>query len=327
VTVRRTWGNGGRQDVTAGPESEPEEHVLAIRDLQIRYSNGGLALRGVNLDVHAGECVALVGESGSGKTTLARAVVGLLPRSAQTSGSVRLGDRELLGLPEKAWRKLRGRTVGFVAQDPFAACDPLRSVGHHVQEGWRAHGDRTPPSDHLARLAKLGIPRPRELLADRPHQWSGGMLQRATIVAASIYDPPLLVADEPTSALDADHADGVLVSLRKAGRSLLLISHDLDLAARHADRIAVMYAGRIVEEGRASAIRERPKHPYSHALLAATPTGDGVLPQELPGTAPGPLEVLHGCAFAARCAHTFGVCQAVSPELEDGVACHLARAT
>lgn len=318
---RRQWGTGTNR--SAGEPALPTGHVLSIRDLRIRYSNGGLALRGVDLDVDEGECVALVGESGSGKTTLARAVVGLLPRSAQTSGSVRLGDRELLELSDKAWRQLRGRTVGFVAQDPFAACDPLRTVRHHVHESWRAHGDRTPPADHLARLAKLGIPRPDVLLGDRPHQWSGGMLQRATTVAASMYDPPLLVADEPTSALDADHADGVLDSLRKAGRSLLLISHDLDLAAKHADRIAVMYAGRVVEQGQADSMRARPKHPYSRALLAATPVGDGVMPQELPGTAPGPLELITGCAFAARCSHADRSCRTVSPELENGVACHL----
>lgn len=315
----RRSGSAGDHDVSS------DGHVLSIRDLTIRYSNGGLALRGVDLDVNAGECVAIVGESGSGKTTLARAVVGLLPHSATTSGSVRLGDRELLGLSDKEWHDLRGRTVGYVAQDPFAACDPLRSVGHHIAESWRAHGERQPPADHLSRLSRLGIPRPADLLHDRPHQWSGGMLQRATTVAASMYNPPLLVADEPTSALDADHADGVLESLRTAGRSLLLISHDLDLAAKHADRIAVMYAGRVVEEGHASAIRSRPQHPYSQALLAATPVGGKVLPQELPGTAPGPLEDIEGCAFAARCARVHDACGSIAPVLEHGVACHLER--
>jgi peptide/nickel transport system ATP-binding protein len=239
------------------------------------------------------------------------------------TGSVRLGDQELLDLPRKAWRELRGRTVGYVGQDPFAACDPLRSVGHHIAEAWVVHKQRRPPADHLARLRTLGIRRAEALVRDRPHQWSGGMLQRATTVAASIFDPPLLVADEPTSALDADHADGVMLALRRASHAVLLVSHDLDLAARHADRIVVMYAGRVVEEGPAPLVRERPRHPYSRALLAATPRGDRTLPQDLPGTAPTPLQVLHGCAFADRCTHADTACDDMQPELSNGVACHL----
>ena len=315
---RRTTSN---REAADAPRIDAEA-VLSIRGLRITYGNGGMALRGVDLEVRSGECVALVGESGSGKTTLARAVVGLLPRSARARGSVRLGEREMLGLSDREWRKLRGRTVGFVSQDPFAACDPLRSVGHHVEESWRVHGDRRPPANHLDRLAELGIPHPKEMLRDRPHQWSGGMLQRATTVAASMYDPPLLVADEPTSALDAELADGVLTSLRRAGRSVLLVCHDLDLAAKHSDRIAVMYAGRIVEE-RASSQPGQPRHPYSRALLAATPSGGGALPSELPGTAPGPLEVLQGCAFAGRCTHAGDLCTISTPMLVDDVACHM----
>ncbi|WGX99282.1 ABC transporter ATP-binding protein [Nocardioides sp. L-11A] len=305
----------------AGPRPTAGAAVLSIRGLEIGYGNGGTALRGVDLDIAEGECVALVGESGSGKTTLARSIVGLLPSSARATGSVRLGEHELLGLPARSWRRLRGPVVGYVAQDPFAACDPLRTVGHHVAEAWRCHGDRHPPADHLARLAELGIPHPRRLLADRPHQWSGGMLQRATTVAASVYGPALLVADEPTSALDADHADEVLDSLRRVSRSLLLVSHDLDLAAKHADRIAVMYAGRIVEQGAAHQVRTAPRHPYSVALLAATPRGDR-LPDELPGTAPSPLDMISGCAFADRCGHLDSACTSVVPALVDGVACH-----
>ena len=302
------------------------EPVLTVRDLSITYSNGCLALRGVDLTINPGECVALVGESGSGKTTLARAIVGLVPPSARSTGSIRMGDTELLTLTAKQWKALRGRTVGFVAQDPFAACDPMRTVGHHVRESWRAHGEREAPADHLERLERLGIPHPTRLLKDRPHQWSGGMLQRATTVAALIYDPPLLVADEPTSALDADLADGLLASLRKSGKSLLLISHDLELAAKHSDRIAVMYAGRIVEEGTAHQLRSDPRHPYSRALLAASPSEAGVLPQELKGSAPSTLHDISGCAFAPRCQHVHDACLVRDPELIAGVACHLTQA-
>lgn len=299
------------------------EAVLTIRGLSITYSNGGQALRGVDLTISPGECVAVVGESGSGKSTLARAIVGLLPSSARSTGSIQLGENELLTLTAKQWRALRGRSVGFVAQDPFAACDPLCTVGHHVRESWRAHGERDAPADHLERLERLGIRHPNGLLRDRPHQWSGGMLQRATAVAALIYDPPLLVADEPTSALDADLADGLLTSLRVSGKSLLLISHDLDLAAKHSDRIAVMYAGRIVEEGAAHQLRTNPRHPYSRALLAASPTEAGMLPEELKGSAPSTLETIRGCAFAPRCQHAFEACLVREPALISGVACHL----
>jgi peptide/nickel transport system ATP-binding protein len=246
-----------------------ERAVLELRDLRVVYSNGQCALAGVDLDLRAGECVALVGESGCGKTTLARAVLGLLPPSAAVTGSIRLGNEQLVGRTPRAMRELLGRHLGYVAQDPYAACDPLRTVGHHVAESWRAKGQPPPDGVIAATLESLGVHAAAARLRDHPHQWSGGMLQRATIAAATAHGPALTIADEPTSALDADLAEGVLRALRAASRTLLLISHDIRLVAAHADRIAVIHGGRVVEVGPTRRLLGAPEHPYTRILAAA----------------------------------------------------------
>lgn len=242
--------------------------ALAIRNLHVSYRNGNQALAGLELDVHHGECVAVVGESGCGKTTLARAILGLLPAAAAITGSIQLGAEQLLPMTRRELRRLLGNQIGYVAQDPYAACDPLRTVGHHVAEAWRAKGSR-PPHDEIAiKLAAVGIGEAEQRLTEHPHQWSGGMLQRATILAATAHGPTITIADEPTSALDAELADGVLETLRRACPTLLLISHDLRLVAKHADRIAVIHDGQIVEVGPTEQLIENPQHPYTRLLLA-----------------------------------------------------------
>lgn len=296
--------------------------VLTITDLTITYGNGARAVRGLSLDVREGECLAVVGESGCGKTTIALTILGLLPRRAKATGSVRVRDTEIVGASERVLRQLRGAAVGYVAQDPFAACDPLRSVGHHVEEAWTAKGLRPPPGSVAERLTALGIDDAERRAKGRPHQWSGGMLQRATIAAANVHRPALTVADEPTSALDADRADGVLAALREASNALLLVSHDLSLVARHADRVAVMYHGRIVERGSADEVIRHARHPYTRALIAASPRRGQGMPQEFAGAPPSLLEDLPGCSLAPRCPHASGVCAESTPHLEHGVACH-----
>jgi oligopeptide/dipeptide ABC transporter ATP-binding protein len=296
--------------------------VLSIADLAVTYANGARAVRGLTLAIHDDECLALVGESGCGKTTVALAVLGMLPRRARVDGSVRVRDTEILGAPERTLRALRGRDVGYVAQDPFAACDPLRSVAHHVSEAWVAKGERPPRGAVAARLEALGIDHAARRAKGRPHQWSGGMLQRATIAAANVHRPALTVADEPTSALDADRSDGVLVALREASKALLLVSHDLGLVARHADRVAVMYHGRIVETGPTSEVMEAARHPYTQALIAASPRRGEGMPKELPGAPPSLLLDAAGCSMAPRCRLASAICTESRPELLDGVACH-----
>lgn len=295
--------------------------ALEIRDLTVTYPNGAHALRGLDLTVSSG-VTALVGESGCGKSTVASAVLGLLPRRTRVEGSLRVTGVEVVGADPAVLRALRGKVVGLVPQDPVAACDPLRRVGHHVAESWRAHGEPEPPGGAAELLARLGVAADR--LRQRPHQWSGGMLHRATIAAAVAHRPALLVADEPTSSLDAEHARRALDVLRSAADAVLLISHDLGVVRAHADRVAISYAGRVVETGAAEQVLTRPGHPYTRALVAAIPTPGAGLPTPLPGAPPRAADDVVGCAFAARCPLADARC-AERPQLAAGVACWQVR--
>ncbi|WP_052850573.1 ABC transporter ATP-binding protein [Streptomyces avicenniae] len=260
--------------------------VLDVRGLGVERPGGVRPLRSVELRVRAGECVVVVGSSGSGKTTLLRALLGLLPRSARVTGSALVGGTEVVGAQERTLRRLRGGTVGYVGQDPFASFDPLRSVGHHVAEAWRARGGAPPDGAAVARLAALGIADAAVRARHRPHAWSGGMLQRASIAAAGAHGPLLTLADEPTSALDAELADDVLAALRRDSGALLMVSHDLRLARTVADRIAVLHEGRIVEDGPAADVLGRPAHPATVALVEALPRPRAAARRTPPGGPP-----------------------------------------
>lgn len=310
----------GATDSTWTSEERSHKPALELEGVSVTYPDGTRAVREVDLVVWPGECLALVGESGCGKTTLGRAVLRLLPATATVAGELRVAGAATGSLDAAELRRLRGRQVGYVAQDPFAACDPLRSVGNHVTEAWSAQG-LAAPDDIADRVQALGVERASIRLRERPHQWSGGMLQRATIAAATAHTPALTVADEPTSALDAVHAEGVLATLRAASEALVLVSHDLGLVAAHADRIAVMYTGRVVEAGPAASVMSAPRHPYTRALLAASPR-TGRAPQEpLAGDPPSLRDEGGGCAFAPRCPEVEPRCREQQPALVDGVAC------
>lgn len=308
--------------------------ALAVRSLDVVYADGSWALRGVDVDVPSGSCLGVVGESGCGKSTLARALLGLLPSGTEVRGSARVAGVELVGRSERELRRVRGRLVGLVGQDPYGSCNPLLRVGRNVAEAWSALR-RRPRRDHVVeRLAALGIDDASIAATRHPHQWSGGMLQRASIVAATAHRPALLVADEPTSALDAHLADRVVTALIDAATTTVLVSHDLRLIGRHADHVAVLYGGRLVEHGPAADVVDRPGHPYTRALLAAIPQPGarrGDLPVPIPGRPPSLHDRDPGCPFAPRCAHTVDRCRNVTPPARPTpvhrfVACHLAEA-
>lgn len=306
--------------------------LLQVSDLSVTYTGGARAVRGVSFALAPGECLALVGESGCGKTTVARAILGLLPRGTTVDGSILLAGQELVGADERALREVRGQAIGLVWQDPFDAANPLLSVGSNVAEAWRAHATRPPATAVERALAKLGIAGAPQRARQYPHEWSGGMLQRAAIAAASALSPSLVVADEPTSALDADRAAATLRALRAGGAAILLVSHDLALVAAHADRVAVCYAGRIVEIGPAVQVAGAPRHPYSLALNLARPQGKQRLPPTIGGSPPAPTDEISGCAFMPRCPVATPSCRNTEPALRDGVACQVgasqpARAT
>lgn len=250
------------------PSPEP---LIAVSGLRVAYPNGFRALHGVSLTLPAGARVALVGASGSGKSTLLKALLGVLPLGSDVTGTVRVAGVDMLrGDPEEI-RAARGLLIGYVAQDPYAACDPLRSVGHHIEAAWRVHRRTPPPGAAATQLEQVGIADPRRRVRDRPFAFSGGMLQRASIAAGTVHHPRLVLADEPTSALDAALAQGVLGLIDERSTGLLLITHDLSLAAGHCDRTVVMEEGQIVEDGRTASLLASPQADTTRRLVSACP--------------------------------------------------------
>lgn len=243
--------------------------VLACENLTVTYPDGTTPVNGISFAVRPDTCFALLGRSGAGKSTIARALMGLHARSTRILGKLTLGSQDMSSATPEDWRSVRGREVGFVAQDPWSTCDPLRPVRDHVAETWRCHELTTSWQNISTRLTSLGVPEATVKMAQHPHTWSGGMLQRASIAAASGLAPPLIIADEPTSALDVERAQSVLDSLRALGCAVLLISHDMGLVLKNADDVAVLHGGRIVERGAPQTLRERARHPETKRLLEA----------------------------------------------------------
>jgi oligopeptide/dipeptide ABC transporter ATP-binding protein len=278
---------------------------------------------GVSFDIGRGEVLGLAGESGSGKSITALSILRLVPPPGRiVAGSILLEGRDLMGLDEPELRRVRGARVGFVFQEPMAALNPVFTVGDQIAEALEVHG-RARGAAAKARAVELldavRIPEPGRRARDFPHQLSGGMRQRVLIAAAIACQPQLVIADEPTTALDAtiqaDILDLLLAMRESIGLSLLLITHDLGIVARVADRLAVMYAGRIVETGPARDVLASPGHPYTRGLLASrfgqTP---GTRLDSIPGAPPKLALLPRGCAFAPRCADRFGACDAARPD-------------
>ncbi|MFF8194697.1 ABC transporter ATP-binding protein [Streptomyces bobili] len=315
-------------EVTQAP---PVRHpgLLSVRDLRVSFG-GTEAVRGLSFDVRPGEVLALVGESGAGKSLTARALLGMLPRGAAMSGEIRLdGSADLAAA--------RGRRISLVPQDALSALSPVHPVGDQLAAAVRSlHGVSRAEARAraVAALDRVGIPDAARRARAYPHEYSGGMRQRAVIAMAMLGEPDLVVADEPTTALDAERREQVLRVLAEqreaAGAALLLVTHDLDVVRDHADRVLVMYAGRMSELGPANEVLNRPRAPYTAGLLASLPQ-DGPRRRRLPtlpGTPPAPGALPPGCAFAPRCPLAADVCRAGEPEPRsvDGrlVACHLA---
>ncbi|MFD0141428.1 MULTISPECIES: ABC transporter ATP-binding protein [unclassified Streptomyces] len=300
----------------------PPTPTLDVRGLRLTLPGTARpVLDGVHLTVGPGETVALVGESGSGKSLTSRSALGLLPPGATTEGTVLVEGRDVLTMGAERLRALRAGTVAMIFQDPRATLNPLRRIGDFLTEGVCAAGtlDRATATVRATELLHaVGLD--DTALRAYPSQVSGGMLQRVVIAAALMGDPVLLLADEPTTALDVTtqaEVIALLARLRQSFRTgLLFVTHDLDLAAAISDRVYVMYAGRIAETGPAAALFERPRHPYTAALLASTPrlTTPGGRLSAIPGQPPDLRTATAGCAFAARCPLATEVCERTAPE-------------
>jgi oligopeptide/dipeptide ABC transporter ATP-binding protein len=295
--------------------------LLVVQGLSVRYRQGGRTLRAVDdvsFTVGAGETLALVGESGCGKTTTALAILRLLGAGAVLEArSVQLAGRELTTLSEREMQRVRGRHVGMVFQEPSAALDPLYTVGEQVAEGLRRH-EALPRAAAWRRavetLAEVGVPDAPRRAGEYPHQLSGGLRQRAMIAAAIACRPALLIADEPTTALDVSLQAQILdlfLRLREQRRlSILLITHDLGIVAEMAHRVAVFYAGQVVEVAGVRELFASPRHPYTRALLALLPSrGAGGRLPVIDGAVPDPANLPAGCRFAPRCRHRQADCE------------------
>jgi oligopeptide/dipeptide ABC transporter ATP-binding protein len=297
--------------------------LLAVSDLRIDI--GGLTIvDGMSFDLQAGHVFGLAGESGSGKTITALSLLGLLPGGARTSGRAMLDGVDLLTLGATTMRKVRGRKVAMVFQDPTSSLHPMLSIEQQMTEHLRYHlgmsrGDARRRAVEL--LDQVRIPNPDLALRGYPHQFSGGMRQRIQIAMALACEPRLLIADEPTTALDVTVQAGILRLLdrlrRETGLAVMLITHDLGVMSAMADRVTVMYAGRIVEEGPTTDVLRRPRHPYTRGLLDSLPHPDaGDLPLvPIGGTPASPAARPSGCAFHPRCRHAIDRCRAEVPAL------------
>ncbi|TCO47396.1 ABC transporter ATP-binding protein [Actinocrispum wychmicini] len=314
---------------------------LAIEDLHVTYQGARPvpAVRGVSLTVHTGETVALLGESGCGKTATARAVMGLLEPGTEVTGRIGYRDENLLDLPTARRRSLAGSEIAMVFQDAQSALNPAYSVGAQIAETFQVH-QGTRKREALSRAVELiervGIPEPAHRARQYPHQLSGGMRQRIIIAMAVALGPNVLLADEPTTALDVTVQAQIIALLKDLQReyrtALLLITHDLAVAAQIATRGVVMYAGQVVETGPLQRLYQRPRHPYTIALLQSVPRVDRRVEElgSIPGSPPDPAALPEGCPFAVRCPFADDLCRAEVPELrvladETLAACHHAE--
>jgi len=309
--------------VTADP-------VVSVRDLRVYYGTLRGTVRAVDrvsLEIGEGEVLGLVGESGCGKSTLGRGILGLLPGGAVSDGEVLYGGLNLVGMTDRELRKFRGPDLGLIFQEPMTRLNPLMRIEQHFEETLKQHEPGLKSAEirrrSLETLGRMGIPPTR--FNQYPHEFSGGMRQRIMIALALVLRPKLLIADEPTTSLDViveAQILGILADLRRNfGTALLLITHNLGIVAEACDRVAVMYAGQIVEEGAARDVFAEPAHPYTRALLRSTISLDTTELHSIPGAPPNLIAPPTGCRFHPRCTNAMQVCAERYPpqeELADG---------
>ena len=303
--------------------------LLRVENLTVAFATGRgqvNAVEDVSLHVDQGEILGVVGESGSGKSVTALAIMGLLPHppARVTAGRVLFDGADLLGLPERRLRRIRGPGIGMMFQEPMSSLNPVFTIGDQIGETLRAH-ERIGPSARRARtvalLDRVGIPSAARRLDDYPHQMSGGQRQRVMIAIALACNPRLLIADEPTTALDvtiqAQILDLLLELRAERGMAVLLITHNMGVVAETADRVVVMYSGGVVEQAPSAALFDRPAHPYTAGLLACVPSLEMDLPRlaAIGGSLPDPARRPPGCRFAPRCTLRIPPCDAAVPPL------------
>jgi oligopeptide/dipeptide ABC transporter ATP-binding protein len=300
------------------------EPLLAVSDLITMFATPRglvLAANGVSFEVNAGETVGLVGESGSGKSVTCRSILRLVPDPGEVvGGSIRFAGRDLLGLSKREMRHLRGRDISMIFQDPMSSLNPVFTIGDQIAQPLRLHrnlGRRAARAEAIRLLDRVGIPGARQRVNAYPHEFSGGMRQRVMIAIAISCKPRLLLADEPTTALDVTIQDQILSLLlglqKEEGMAILLVSHDLGVIAQTCDRVAVMYAGFVVEQADVRELFSQPRHPYTAALLRALPeaaVGRGRL-ESIRGAPPDLGDLEPGCPFAPRCEYQRAACREV----------------
>ncbi len=307
--------------------------LLSIENLEVVLTDRsqdriGLVLRGVNLAIHEGECLALVGESGCGKSMTALSILNLLPSPPMEirSGKILFKKQNLKDLTETDWRKLRGKEIGIIFQEPFTSLNPVIRVGEQIEEVLRIHSN-IPVGEIRTSVYRLltdvGLSDPERISEQYPHQLSGGMCQRVMIAIAIAGNPSLLIADEPTTALDvtvqAQILDLLFQMKEKFRLSVLFITHDLRVVRNHADRVAILYAGQVVEEGPPEKLFDHPQHPYTEGLLESLPefSHKGRPLYSIPGAVPSPFAPKKGCAFAERCPKVENKCRQLEPDLNE----------
>jgi peptide/nickel transport system ATP-binding protein len=315
--------------------------MLEVEDLQTHFRTAtgvNRAVDGVSFRVAQGETLAIVGESGCGKSVTANSILRLIPEPpGKIAGSIRFNGTDILRLPQRAMRAIRGKEIGMIFQEPMTSLNPVLTVGRQITETLRLHerlDEKAAERRAIELLGLVGIPEPQWRIRDYPHRLSGGMRQRVMIAIALACNPKLLIADEPTTALDVTIQAQILDLMRDlkrhSGAAIVLITHDLGVVAEIAERVMVMYAGKKVEEAPVSDLLRAPRHPYTRGLLGAVPKlgsslqGTSTKLAEIPGLVPNLEERIAGCIFASRCAEATGLCRSVAPALEEKAAGHVA---